>query len=58
VCLQRELKTGRHKSYSDGGENDELVNVVDPPLRHLRCQDDATILNIVIVERARYDEYR
>jgi hypothetical protein len=57
VCLRRELKAGRHKSYHDGGEDDELVTVVDPPLRHLRCQDDATILDIVVVERARHDEY-
>jgi hypothetical protein len=58
VCLRRELKSDRHKSYPDGGEDDELVTVVDPPLRHLRCQDDATILDIVVVERARHDEYR
>jgi hypothetical protein len=37
VCLRRELKAGRHKSYSDGGEDDELVIDVGPPLRHLRC---------------------
>jgi hypothetical protein len=36
VCLRRELKAGRHKSYPDGGEDDELVTVVDPPLRHLQ----------------------
>jgi hypothetical protein len=36
VCLRRELKAGRHKSYPDGGKDDELVTVVDPPLRHLR----------------------
>jgi hypothetical protein len=58
VCLQRELKAGPNKSYSDGGEDDELVTVVDPPLRHLQRQDDATIFDIVVVERARHDEYR
>jgi hypothetical protein len=58
VCLRRELKAGRHKSYPDGGEDDELVTVVDPPLRHLQRQDDTTILDIVVVERARHDEYR
>jgi hypothetical protein len=58
VCLQIKLKAGQHKSYPDGGEDDELVTVVDPPMRHLRRQDDATILDIVVVERARYDEYR
>jgi hypothetical protein len=57
VCLRRELKAGQHKSYPDGGEDDELVTIVDPPLRHLRCQDDATILDRVVVERARHDEY-
>ena len=58
VCLRIELKAGRHKSYPDGGEDDELVTVVDPPLRHLRRQDDGTILDIVVIERARQDEYR
>jgi hypothetical protein len=58
MCLRRELKVGRHKSYPNDGEDDELVTVVDPPLHHLRRQDDATILDIVVVERARHDEYR
>jgi hypothetical protein len=58
VCLRRELKAGRHKSYPGGGEDDEVVTVIDPPLRHLRHQDDATILDIVVVERARHDEYQ
>jgi hypothetical protein len=58
VCLRRKLKAGRHKSYPDGGEDDELVTVVDPHLHHLRRQNDATILDIVVVERARHDEYR
>jgi hypothetical protein len=58
VCLRRELKVGRHKSYPDGGEDDELVITVDPPLCHLRRRDDATVLDIVVVEHARHDEYR
>jgi hypothetical protein len=58
VCLRRELKAVRHKSYPNGGEDDELVTVVDPPLCHLRHQDDTTVLDIVVVELARYDEYR
>jgi hypothetical protein len=58
MCLRRELKAGRHKSYPDGGEDDELVTVVDPPLCHLLRQVDATILDIVVVERTRHDEYR
>jgi hypothetical protein len=57
MCLRRELKADQHKSYPDGGEDDELVTVVDPPLCHLRRQDDATILDIVVVERTRHDEY-
>jgi hypothetical protein len=35
VCLRRELKAGRHKSYLDDGEDDELIIVVGPSLRHL-----------------------
>jgi hypothetical protein len=57
VCLRRELKASRHKSYLNGGEDDELVIVVGPPLRHLWCQDDATVLDIVVVESARHTEY-
>ena len=57
MCLRRELKAGRHKSYPDGGEDDELVIVVGPPLRQLWRQDDATVLDIVVVKRARHTEY-
>jgi hypothetical protein len=57
VCLRREIKASRHKSYPNGGEDDELVIVVGPPLRHLWRQDDAIVLNIVVVERARHIEY-
>ena len=35
-----------------------VVIVVGPPLRHLWCQDDAIVLDIVVVERARHGEYR
>jgi hypothetical protein len=42
----------------DGGEDDELVTVIDPPLRHLQRQDDVTILDIVVVKRARHDEFQ
>jgi hypothetical protein len=58
VCLRKEFKVGQHKSYPDGGEDDELVIVVGPPLRHLRRRDDAKVLNIVVVERARHGKYR
>jgi hypothetical protein len=57
MCLRRELKTSRHKSYPNGGEDDELVIVVGPPLRYLWRQDDATVLDIVVVERVRHTEY-
>jgi hypothetical protein len=57
VCLRRELKANQHKSYPNGGEDDELIIVVGPPLRHLWRQDDATVLDIVVVERARHTEY-
>jgi hypothetical protein len=58
VCLRRELKACQHKSYPDSGDDDELVIAVGPPLRHLRHGDDATILDIVVVECARHDEYQ
>jgi hypothetical protein len=35
VCLRRELKAGQHKSYPDGGEDDELVT--DSLLSILLC---------------------
>jgi hypothetical protein len=54
-CLNK--KASRHKSYLNGGEDDELVIVVGPPLRHLWRQDDATVLDIVVVESARHTEY-
>jgi hypothetical protein len=58
VCLRRELKAGQHKSYPDGGEDDKLIIVVNPPLRHIQRRDDATVHDIVVVERARHGEYR
>jgi hypothetical protein len=35
-----------------------VVIAVGPPLRNLWRQDDAIVLDIVVVERARHDEYR
>jgi hypothetical protein len=58
VCLRRELKTNQHKSYLDSREDDELIIAVGPPLRHLRCRDDATVHDIVVVEHARHVECR
>jgi hypothetical protein len=55
--LRKELKASRHKSYPNGGEDDEPVIVVGPPLHHILHQDDATVLDIVVVERARHTEY-
>jgi hypothetical protein len=46
------------KSAQNGGEDDELVIVVGPPLRHLLRQDDATVFDIVVVEHVRQTEYR
>jgi hypothetical protein len=57
VCLRRELKASQHKSYPNGGEDDELVIVVGPSLHHLWRQDDATVLDIIVVERARHTDY-
>jgi hypothetical protein len=58
VCLRKELKTDRHKSYLDSGEDDKLVIAVGPPLRYLRRRDDATVLDIVVVGCTRHSEYR
>jgi hypothetical protein len=55
MCLRRELKAGRHKSYPDDGE---WSFAVGPPLRHLWRQDDAIVLDIVVVGRAQHGEYR
>jgi hypothetical protein len=55
VCLRRELKADRHKKLP---RRWRVVIVVGPPLRHLRRRDDAIILDIVVVERARHGEYR
>jgi hypothetical protein len=45
------------KSYPDGGKDDELIIAVGPPLRHLRRRDDATVHDIVVIERAQHGEY-
>jgi hypothetical protein len=54
VCLQRELKTNRHKNYPDDGEW-SLLSVL---LCVIFGRDDATVLGIVVIERARHGEYR
>jgi hypothetical protein len=58
VCLRRELKSRQHKSYPDSGDDDELVIAISPPKHHLRRRDDATVLDIVVIERALYGEYQ
>jgi hypothetical protein len=58
VCLRRELKAGRHKSYPDSGEDDELVIAISPLMCHLWRRDDTTTFDIVVIERARHGEYR
>jgi hypothetical protein len=35
-----------------------LIIAVGPPMRHLQCQDDATVHDIVVIERARHVECR
>jgi hypothetical protein len=57
VCLRRELKADQHKKLPDGGEDDELIIAVGPPLRHLQRRDDAIVHDIVVVERARHVKY-
>jgi hypothetical protein len=54
----KRIKGRPAQKLSRYAEDDELVIVVGPPLCHLRRQDDATVLDIVVVERARYAEYR
>jgi hypothetical protein len=60
LCVFAKRIKGRpaQKIYPDGGEDDELIIAVGPPLRHLRRRDDATVHDIVVVERARHVEYR
>jgi hypothetical protein len=54
----KRIKGRPTQSYPDDGEDDELVIAVSPPLRHLRRRDEVTVLDIVVIERARYSEYR
>jgi hypothetical protein len=58
VHLRKELKADQHKKIPDGGEDDELIIVVGPPLRYLRRLDDVTVHDIIVIERARHVEYR
>jgi hypothetical protein len=44
------MQTGTKATPTVEGD-DELVIVVGPPLRHLQRRDDATVLDIVVVER-------
>ena len=53
----KRIKGKPAQKLSNGGEDDKLVIVVGPPLRHLWRQDDATVLDIVVIERARHTEY-
>jgi hypothetical protein len=54
----KRLKADQHKSYTDGGEDDELIIAVGPPLRHLLRRYNATILDIVVVECVQHGESR
>jgi hypothetical protein len=53
----KRIKGKPPQKLPNGDEDDELIIVVGPPLRHLWRQDDATVLDIVVVERARHTEY-
>jgi hypothetical protein len=53
----KRIKGKPTQKLSNGGKDDKLVIVVGPPLRHLWLQDDATVLDIVVIERARHTEY-
>jgi hypothetical protein len=54
----KRIKGKSAQKLPNGGEDDDLVIIVGPPLCHLqRRQDDATVLDIVVVERARHTKY-
>jgi hypothetical protein len=57
-CVFADRIKGRQAQNIPHGEDDELVIVVGLPLRHLRRQDDTTVLDIVVVEHARHGESR
>jgi hypothetical protein len=54
----KRIKGKLTQKLPDGGEDKELIIAVGPPLCHLWCRDDATVYDIVEVERARHGEYR
>jgi hypothetical protein len=47
----KRIKGKPAQKLPNDGEDDKLVIVVGPPLRHLRRQDDATVLDKVVIER-------
>jgi hypothetical protein len=53
----KRIKGKPAQKLPNGGDDDKLVIIVGPPLRHLWRQDDATVLDIVVIERARHTEY-
>jgi hypothetical protein len=58
VCLRRELKADRYKSYPTVTRMTNWSLPIGPPLRHLRRRDETTVLDIVVIERARHGESR
>jgi hypothetical protein len=53
VCVfTKKIKGKPTQKLPNGGDDDELVIVVGPPLRRLWRQYDATVLDIVVVEHA------
>jgi hypothetical protein len=58
-CVFAKKSKGRPtQKLPGGGDDDELVIVAGPPLRRLWRQDDATVLDIVVIELARHGESR
>jgi hypothetical protein len=53
----KRIKGRPAKSYPDGGEDDKLVIAVGSSLHYLR-RDDATVLDIVVIECTRHGESR
>jgi hypothetical protein len=55
VCVfAKRIKDRLAQKLPDGGEDDELVITVSHLLCHLQRRDDATVLDIVVVERAQW----
>jgi hypothetical protein len=54
----KKIKGRQTQKLPDGGDDDELVIAAGPPLCRFWRRDDATVLDIVVIERARHGESR